>query len=84
MRLEAQERATYDYILADLIGYSVARVYNSSNKIPTIAEVYPSLFDSSELQESRKAKQAELSALRFKQFADSYNQRFKEVATKSE
>ena len=46
--LEAQEKATYDYILADLIGKSVSRLYSSSNTMPDIAEVYPSLFDSKE------------------------------------
>lgn len=84
IRSQAQEKASYDYILAELIGRSIARIYNSSNKMPDIAEVYPSLFDSAELQEKKQAKQAELSALRFKQFADSYNQRFKEVAKKNE
>lgn len=83
-KAKAQEQATYDYILAELIGRSVARIYNSSNKMPEIAEVYPNLFDSAEIEERKQAKKAELSALRFKQFANSYNQRFKEVAKKSE
>lgn len=84
IKAQAQERATYDYLLAELIGRSVSRIYNSSNKMPEIAEVYPNLFDSAELEEKKQAKKAELSALRFKQFANSYNQRFKEVAKKSE
>lgn len=84
IKAKAQEQATYDYILAELIGRSVARIYNSSNKMPEIAEVYPNLFDSAEIEERKQAKKAELSALRFKQFANSYNQRFKEVAKKSE
>ena len=84
IKLKAQEKATYDYVLADLIGRSIARVYNSSNKMPEIAAIYPNLFDSAEIEEKKKAKKAELSALRFKQFADSYNQRFKEVAKTSE
>ncbi len=84
VKAKAQEQATYDYILAELIGRSVARIYNSSNKMPEIAEVYPNLFDAAEIEERKQAKKAELSALRFKQFANSYNQRFKEVAKKSE
>lgn len=77
----AQEKATFDYTLAELIGRSVARIYNSANHMPEISEVYPTLFDSQELLERRQEKQAELSALRFKQFAQSYNQKFrKEVA----
>jgi len=81
---EAREKASGDYILADLIGRSIARIYNSSNKMPEIAEVYPNLFSSTEVEEKKKTKKAELSALRFKQFANSYNQRFKEVAKKNE
>lgn len=69
-----KKRANFDYILADLIGISVARVHNSRNKMPPIHEVYPSLF---EIQEEDEAeKQDELSALRFKLFAQSFNKRF--------
>ena len=77
---EQQEKASFDYILADLIGRSVARVYSSSNKLPAIEEVYTSIFDAKELQEQKEAKQAELSALRFKQFAQAYNKKFEEVS----
>ena len=76
---EAEEKASYDYILADLIGRSIARIYNSSAKMPGIATVYPSLFNSAELEEQRAAKQAELSAARFKQFANFHNQKYKGV-----
>ena len=78
-KVKAQEKASYDYILADLIGRSLARVYNASNKFPEIATVYPTLFDSEEIQEQRNQKQAELSALRFRMFANSHNKRFEEV-----
>lgn len=78
-KLEAQEKASYDYILADLIGRSVARIYSSSNRMPDISEYYPTLFDSQEVEEKKQAKKAELSALRFKQFANSFNKRYKEV-----
>ena len=75
-----QEKATFDYILGDLIGRSVARIYSSSATYTDIAEVYPTLFDAKELQEKRAEKQAELSALRFKLFADAHNAKIKEVA----
>ena len=76
----AKERASFDYVLADLIGRSISRIYSSSSTMPQISEVYPSLFDSEELQEKQQKKKDELSALRFKQFAQSYNKRFsKEV-----
>lgn len=75
-----QERASFDYILADLIGRSVARVYSSSATMPDISEVYPTLFDAKAIQQHKQEQMAELSALRFKQFAASYNTKFKEVA----
>ena len=73
---QAQEKASYDYILADLIGRSIGRIYSSSTTIPEISEAYPSLFDDKEIEEKKAAKKAELSALRFKQFAESHNKRF--------
>ena len=71
-----QEEASRDYILADLIGRSVARIYSSSAKMPSIEEAYPSLFDDEELEAKRQAKRDELTILRFKQFTKSYNQKF--------
>lgn len=48
--------------------------------MPEISELYPTLFDTREIVERKKAKQDELSALRFKQFAASHNKKYKEVA----
>lgn len=78
---KAQERASFDYILADLIGRSVSRLYSSSNNMPEISEAYPSLFDSKEIQEKKQEQMDKLSALRFKQYANFHNKKFnKEVA----
>lgn len=77
---KAQEQATYDYILAETIGRSIARLYSSSAKMPDIADVYPTLFDTQAIQQRKQEQTAALSALRFKQFAASYNSRFKEGA----
>lgn len=76
-RREAQEKASFDYILAELIGRSVARIYSSTNKMPEINEVYKGIFDDTELEEVKQQKINELSILRFKQFAQSYNNNFK-------
>lgn len=81
-KIQAQEKASFDYKLADLIGRSVARVYNSKNRIPDIAEAYPTLFDEKEIADKKRAAKAEISAQRFKQFADSYNKRFNEGGRK--
>lgn len=84
IKAQSQEKASFDYLLADLIGKSIARLHSSANTMPEISEVYPSLFDSKEIQEKRQEQKAELSALRFKLFAKSYNDRFKEVAKKND
>ena len=75
-RLEAQEQASLDYILADLIGRSIARLYSSNATYPDISEVYPALFDNKTIEEVKSEKKAELSAIRFKQFAKIHNDRF--------
>jgi hypothetical protein len=80
---EAKERAAYDYILGDLIGKSIGRIYSSATKYPDISQAYPSLFNSEDLAQARMEKQAELSALRFKQYANFHNKKYKEeVANK--
>ena len=82
---EEKRRASYDYILADLIGRSVARIYQKKH-YPEIHEVYPNLFTKEEVAEKKQEKKTELSALRFKQFAHSFNNRFnkEEVSQKNE
>lgn len=74
-RAEMQEKASYDYILAKLIGRSVATVFNTSATYPEISEAYPTLFNSEEIEQQRQEQKDKLSALRFKQFAHSYNKR---------
>lgn len=72
-----EEKAMFDYIHADLVGKSVARIYHSNNKMPSIAEAYPSIFDKEDIETQKAQKQAELSALRFKMFAKAHNDKFK-------
>lgn len=81
---EQRIRATMDYIQADLIGKSISRIYSSSATMPDISEAYPSLFDSKEIQAIKQEKKQELSAIRFKEFANSFNKRFKEVAKETD
>ena len=75
---EARERATYDYILGDLIGRSLSRVYHSSNKYPEIYDAYPTIFDREDIEEKREERAQELSAQRFMAFAESFNKKFAE------
>ena len=53
---EQQDKASFDYILADLIGRSMARLYSSSARMPEISAAYPTLFDSEEIQEKKQEK----------------------------
>lgn len=79
-RLREREQAAFDYILADAVGKSVARLYSSSATMPKIYELYPALFDSEAIQEQEQQKRDELSALRFKQFAQAHNNKQKGAA----
>jgi hypothetical protein len=79
-KIEDEKKASFDYILADLIGRSVSRIYSSTSKMPTMSEAYPSLFSKEEEKENIQQMKNKLSALRFKQFANSYNTKYKEVA----
>lgn len=75
-KLRLQEKATFDYTLADLIGRSVSRIQSSANKMPEICEVYPTLFDSKEVEEKKSQQKTKLSAMRFRQFATAFNKQF--------
>lgn len=82
-KADAQEKAAFDYLLADLIGRSVSRIYSSSAHFPQLNEVYPSLFDTEEIKVQQAEKQAELTAVRFRAFAQAYNKKYKEVGAKN-
>lgn len=85
-KVEAQERATYDYILANLIVRGVSITLGSKETYPTINEAYPNIFDEiveQQAEEVRKQKMS-LSALRFRQFAQSYNNNFTKGGAKED
>lgn len=76
-REEARERAQFDWVLADLIGRSIARLYSSSNNYPALADAYPSLFV--EEKQAIEEKRNSISIIRFKQFAQFHNKKFEEA-----
>jgi hypothetical protein len=82
-KLEAKEKATYDYILAAMVTKGVQAAMAGGEGLPDITEIYPSVFVD-EIKDKQNKKQAikdELSALRFKQFANFHNKKInKEVA----
>ena len=83
-KIEAQERASYDYIQAHLIVKGVSIVLGDKQPFPSLREAYPGLFDDTAItaEEELKQKRMTLSALRFKQFAQSYNEKFNQGGAK--
>lgn len=80
IKQQERQKASFDYILADLIGRSMARLYSSSNEMPKINDIYPSLFSEIEVSEKQKERKNELSALRFRKFAAAFKPKTSEVA----
>lgn len=80
---EARQKANFDYILADLIGRSVGRIYSSTTNIPDIYSVYPTLFNSQEIEEEKAQRQAELSTIRFRLFAKAHNDKYNQEVAKN-
>lgn len=78
-KIETQERATYDYILAHLITKGVMKSMGDKSNYPTIEEAYPGIFNDITVEKQAKINEQKnnLSAIRFKQFTQSYNKRFK-------
>ena len=79
IKMEAKQKASYDYILASLIVKGVSICLGDKSAFPSMQEVYPNLFDdliTEQAERIQKQKEA-LSTIRFRQFAQSYNERFK-------
>ena len=77
-----KQRAQFDYILADLVGISSARMMSNDVKFPTLMEAYSHLYDK-ELAEAKKHEQEEEIATqnsinRFLEFAMRHNSRMRE------
>lgn len=76
-----KQKAQFDYVLADLIGVSVARIISKDAKYPPIEEVYPMLFEIDKdeaLKDAVHQKQVEASANRFLQFAMKHNAKMRQ------
>lgn len=78
-KLRAKEKASYDFILANLIIKGIGNVLGDKTPFPSITEAYPTIFDDIKQEQENKIQEQkdQLSALRFKQFAQSYNNRLK-------
>ena len=76
-----KERATMDYTLALLIGRAM-RGSDEENPFPELYEVYPKLFLEEITQQETEKQELhdQLSAIRFIQFAESFNSKFDKEA----
>lgn len=76
-----KEKATMDYTMALLIGRAV-RGGDEEHPFPDLYEVYPDLFleEAVQHQQAKEDRLAELSAIRFIQFAESFNSKFDKEA----
>ncbi len=79
IKQQAKERASYDYIQATLIIKGVSICLGDKSAFPSLSEAYPGVFDEmvQAQEEEIQERKMELSALRFKQFAQSYNNNLK-------
>lgn len=68
-----QLQAYFDYTLADLIGISVSRCLSKQAKFPHIEEVYPSLFEKSDIQEEKAAAEEEKQIAGFLALVEKHN-----------
>lgn len=81
-KLRLKEKATLDYTLALLVGRAM-QGSSEEHPFPKLYEVYPEVF-ADEIEKRERDLQEEreqLSAIRFIQFAESFNRKFNEEAT---
>lgn len=79
MVVEEKQQAIQNYILADLIGYSVSRIHNKNNKMPTLYEAYPSLFSEKEEEEKIERQKIDRFKAQLLQFSRSHNKKLEGV-----
>lgn len=86
LNIKQKQKANFDYTLANLIGRNIYIVLGGEEKIPPIEEVYPNIFaeEKKELDAKMEEQRMILSALRFKQFAQYSNNRFKKEVQSDE
>ena len=78
---QAQEQAAHNYILAGLIGRSIASYFSEEIEMPKVEEVYSSLFEdkAEETKQQQENLQTQLAVARLKQFATFHNEKYKVV-----
>ena len=75
MKLKAQ----FDYSLADLFGASISRLFDKNQKMPSIQEVYPTLFEEEVVPEEEQIDEKTTNSINnFLAFAMAHNARKRE------
>ena len=74
---DQKEKASYDYIQANLIAKLVGKVLGDKRKKKKIEDVYPALFkEEVETEEEKIQSSAEKDAIAFMTFAQQFNKKF--------
>lgn len=68
-----QEKAYFDYILADLIGFSISRIYSDKATYPEIYDVYPAIFNKDAILEARELEKEKKTNDWLLSFAEAFN-----------
>ena len=67
-------KAQFDYSLADLIGASIARLFDSNAQFPTLQQAYPNLYEEEVVPEAEKEEIATTNSINnFLAFAMEHN-----------
>ena len=79
-----KSKAQFDYLLADLFGVSVARVFDSKLEFPPVEKVYSFLFENNvqKTEDNEEAIRMENSVNRFMEFALKHNAKLREGVNK--
>lgn len=75
---QMQEKAYFDYQLANLIGMSVARLLSKNAKYPEFEKAYPFINQSSKSKETDEDWQMEVQRNRLREWAEQMNRKFNE------
>ena len=84
--MESKQKATYDYILSQLLGISVSRAINGGDKdFPAIEEIYPTLFKERAIatKDAKADAKATAFGIHLKQFAQQHNKKLEKRGLKN-
>lgn len=72
-KARVQEMASMNYQLGNLVGMSVARLFDEKAKYPTLFEAFPTLFDDLEIDTTPRQQDWRIMKDRLQQYATAHN-----------